>query len=191
MSQTTVTYEAAVYSRTITYTNLKGETKSAELTFALSPMDLMGVLARVPKNKTRSKDPRKQSADAGLSDEQQIQMVQELAAKAAGFISDDGETFEPYETFANDIAGQAFMTKLLSSDADRKEFAEKVILAPFRAFVDYARVDDSNTDADIRNLEKYLADLEKAFTFEAKPEETIEQRRARLAAELESLGDDA
>jgi hypothetical protein len=190
MSQSTVTYEAAVYSRSITYTNLKGETKTVELNFALSPIDLMGVLSNVPTNKTRSKDPRKQNQEAGLTDAQQIKLVQSLAAQAAGFISDDGETFEPYETFANDIAGQAFLTKLVSSDADRKEFAEKVILAPFRAFVEYARVDESNTPKDIQDLEKYLADLERAFTFEAKPEETLEERRARLAAELESLGGD-
>lgn len=187
MSQSTITYEATVYSRDITYRNLHGETKTVNLTFALSPIDLMAVVSRIPTNKSKSRDPRKAGQNEGITDEQRITLVQDLAAKSAGFISENGETFSPWEGFANDIVGQAFLTKLVSSDADRQEFAEKVILAPFRAFVDYARADESNSAKDIQEIEGYLAELEKAFSPDAKPAETNAERRARIQAELAAL----
>lgn len=184
MSQPTISYEASVYTREITYTNFKGETKSVEMTFALDPLQLMSIIASIPSNKSKSKDPRKAGKEQEITEEQQIQLVRDLAIKAAGFISDDGESFEAYEGFDESLAGKAFLTKLVASDADRKEFSEKVILDPFRAFVGFARVDESNSQKDIQELEKYLGDLENVFLGTGKPEETAAEKRARLQAEL-------
>lgn len=193
MSQTpVVSYEASIYSRDITYRNLNGETKTVPLTFLLDPLQLMSIIASVPMQKSKSKDPRKKGQDEGISEEAQIQLIRDLARRAAGFKSDDGETWEPFEDFDDQLAGKAFLTKLTASDADRKEFSERVILDPFRAFIDFARADESNNRSDIAELENYLAELEKLFTGAPdKPAETLAEKRARLAAEIAAIPDES
>lgn len=183
MSQ--LTYEASVYKRTVKYKNFKGETNETTLYFALDPIQLMQAIANfAPKGNSRSKNPAKQAAPE-ISDEEQIKFVRTLATRAAGFPSDDGETWEPFEDFSDTIAGKAFLTQLVSSDGDRKEFSEKVILDPFRAFVGYAKADPTNNAKDTQQLETMLHQLENVFV--GKDNESIEDRRARLAAEMAAL----
>lgn len=186
MSQ--LTYEASVYSRTVKYTNFKGETNETTLYFALDPLSLMQFIAGFkPRKNKRSGDPRKQNEVEPITDDEQIKMVRDLANRAAGWPSDDGEVWEPFKDFDDSIAGKAFLTKLASSDADRKEFAEKVILAPFAAFVGYAEADPSNTPADVQQMKQMLGQLENLFREAPRPDETLEQRKERLAAELAAL----
>lgn len=189
-----VVYEAAVYTRTVSYTNFKGETKEVELFFALDPIQLMRVMATVPNpKKSRSKSPVQAAADEeGLTHEQQLKFLVDLASKAAGFPSDDGESFEPFPDFAESIAGKAFITKLASSDGDREEFARMVILDPFTAFVNYAEADENNSRDEIKQFREMLASMERIFASKATAGETYEDRRARLEAELAQLpGGDA
>lgn len=183
------TYEAAVYTRDVHYRNLKGEEKTATLHFALDPIALMRVMAGFTPKKSRSGNPALRNA-AEVSEEQQLQLILDLAEKAAGFPSDDGETWTPYYDFHENIAGKAFMTQLTASDKDRKDFSEKVVLAPFRAFTEFAVSDSSNSPADIQQFKTMLAQMENLFKVEDKPAETAADKRARLAAELESLGTD-
>lgn len=184
MSQ--ITYEASVYSRTVKYRNFKGEVRETELFFALDPLQLMQAIASfAPKANTKSGNPAKR-ASAEISDEDQIKFVRDLAQMAAGFPSDDGESFESFPEFTDSIAGKAFLTQLVSSDADRQEFSEKVILDPFRAFVSYAEADPSNTKKETQQLKTMLAQLENVF-IDKNPDESLEDRRARLAAELAAL----
>lgn len=186
-------YEASVYTRTVHYKNFKGEERTATLYFALDPLQLMRVIATFEAGKPnkRSGNPAAKSAEQTISEDRQIKFVQDLANRAAGVPSDDGESWETFEDFGNTIAGQAFMTRLASSDADRKEFAEKVILDPFRAFVGFAEADGSNSSTDVAEFKKMLSQMENIFTAPQTPTETLEQRKARLAAELEALGSDA
>lgn len=183
MSQ--LTYEASVYKRTVKYKNFKGETNETTLYFALDPIQLMQAIAGFAPKASRSKNPAKQ-ANPEISDEDQIKFVRTLATKAAGFPSDDGETWEPFEDFTDTIAGKAFLTQLVSSDADRREFSEKVILDPFRAFVGYAKQDPSNDAKDTQQLETMLSQLENVFVGKNQ-NESVEDRRARLAAEMAAL----
>lgn len=183
MSQ--LTYEASVYKRTVKYTNFKGETNETTLYFALDPIQLMQTIASFAPRTSKSKNPAKQGQPE-ITDEDQIKFVRSLAVKAAGFPSDDGESWEPFEDFENTIAGKAFLTQLVSSDDGRKEFAEKVILDPFRAFVGYAEADPSNSPKDTAQLKTMLGQLENVFV--GKPEnESLEERRARLQAEMTAL----
>lgn len=187
---TDVIYEASVYSRVVKYTNFKGKTQETELFFALDPLQLMQVIAgfKPPKPK-KSGNPAKQNEEVAITDEEQLKFVRDLCERSAGFPSDDGETWEPFENFADTIAGKAFLTKLASSDGDRREFTEKVILAPFRAFVEFATADPSNTQKDIQQFKRMLGQLENIFQEKADPEESLEDRRARLAAELAAIED--
>ena len=179
-------YEASVYKQTVKYTNFKGETQEKELFFALDPIQLMQVIAGfTPKQNKRSGDPRKQNQEQSWTEEEQIKFVRDLASKSAGTPSDDGETWYPYEDFDKDLAGKAFLTKLVSSDADRKAFAEKVILDPFRAFVGYATADPSNAPKEIQQFKVMAEQLENVFT--ERSTESLEERRARLQAELEAM----
>ena len=182
-------YEASVYHRTITYKNFKGETQTVDLYFALDPLQLMSVMATVETKKVRSGNPAINGKDAEITDEAQIKMVRDLAVRSAGTPSEDGETWLPFENFDQTIAGKAFLTKLASSDSDRREFSEKVILAPFRAFVNYAIADESNSAKDKQQFKTMLTQMENIFKEPETPGETIEERRARLAKELETLGD--
>lgn len=183
-------YEAAVYSRTVKYRNYKGEEKSAELFFALDPITLMQVIAtfEVKPNK-KSGNPATRAAEPTITDEAQIKFIRDLASKAAGFPSEDGETWEPFANFADSIAGKAFLTRLTSSDGDRKEFSEKVILDPFRSFANFAKNDPSNSQAEVAQFDTMLAQMENIFKAPDPKTETLEERKERLARELESLGE--
>ena len=183
MSQ--LTYEASVYKRTVKYRNFKGETNETTLFFALDPIALMQMIASFAPKASKSKNPAKQGQPE-INDEDQIKFVRGLALRAAGFPSDDGETWEPFENFENTIAGKAFLTQLVSSDGDRKEFSEKVILDPFRAFVSFAEQDPSNTPKDTQQLKTMLSQLENIFTG-GPANESVEDRRARLQAEMAAL----
>lgn len=182
MSQ--LTYEASVYTNTVKYKNFKGKVSETPLHFALDPLQLMSVIADFRPAKTKSKNPAKQG-EVAMTDAEQIKMVRNLAQRAAGFPSDDGESWEPFDGFEDSIAGKAFLTKLVSSDQARKEFSEKVILQPFRDYVGFSKADPSNTAAETLELEQMLAQLENVFS--DKPDETVEARRERLRAEMAAL----
>jgi len=184
-----LTYEASVYKRTVKYRNFKGEVSETELFFALDPLQLLSVINEfAPKTvKSKSGNPAKRAAEP--ESDFDIEIVRQLAIRAAGFPSDDGESWEPFEDFGTSIAGKAFLTKLASSDGDRREFAEKVILDPFRTFVSYTKNDPTNTKQDIQMFETMLAQLEKVFAMPTPDDETLEDRRERLAAELRALGE--
>lgn len=187
MSQ--ITYEASVYSRTVSYTNFNGETKSVDLTFALDPLQLLRVMASIPTPKaSKSKNPAQKARDESMiSDEQQLKFLVDLASKAAGFISDDGESFEPFEDFADSIAGKAFITKLAASDGDREEFAQKVVVDPFEAFVNYAKADSSNSPAEVKQFEEMLETIKRLFLVANDSSISPEDRRAKLERELADL----
>lgn len=187
MSQ--VTYEASVYARTISYTNFKGETKEVELTFALDPISLLRVMASLPSpKKSRSNNPAQRAREENeLTNEQQLKFLVDIASKAAGFVSDDGESFEPFEDFAESLAGKAFITKLASSDGDREEFAQKVMIDPFEAFVNYAKADEGNTPAEIKDFEDMLASMKRIFAVTKDETLTREERAAKLRADLAVL----
>lgn len=182
---TNLIYEASVYSRLVKYKNFKGEINETTLYFALDPIQLMQVIANFAPKASKSKNPAKQDSTQ-ITDEEQIKFVRTIANRAAGFPSDDGETWEPFTDFENTIAGKAFLTQLVSSDGDRQEFSEKVILDPFRAYVSYAEADPSNTASETGQLKVMLTQLENVFTGDNK-EETLEDRRARLKAEMAAL----
>lgn len=183
---TQITYEASVYSRIISYKNLKGQTKEVELTFALDPISLLRVMASLPSpKKSRSNNPAQRAREESeLSNEQQLKFLVDIASKAAGFISDDGESFEPFEDFRDSIAGKAFITKLASSDGDREEFAQKVMIDPFEAFVNYARADEGNTKEEIKQFEDMLASMKRIFAINKNTDMSPEDRAAKLRAEL-------
>ena len=184
-------YEAAVYTREVTYRNYKGEESTVEVSFALDPIQLLELIAKQPlSKKSRSNDPRKKGVEE-IDEGKTFTFLRDIAGKAAGYPSADGERWLPVEDFLDTMAGQAFLTKLASSDSDRKEFAEKVMLAPFRAFVGYARADEGNTKEEIAKFEQMLVQFERVFAVSV-ADETLEQRKARVAAEmaeLEKLGD--
>lgn len=183
MSQ--LTYEASVYKRTVHYKNFKGEEQTTELYFALDPIQLMSAIASFAPKESKSQNPAKKGKQE-ITDEEQIKFVRSLAKQAAGFPSEDGETWEPFEDFENTIAGKAFLTQLVSSDGDREKFAEQVILDPFRAFVGFAEADGSNSPKDVQQLKTMLGQLENVFKG-APQNETLEERRARLEAEMAAL----
>jgi len=184
-------YEAAVYTREVEYRNFNGEQKKATLHFALDPIQLMQVIASfAPKKNKKSGNPAQRGQDMEITDEEQLKFIRDLARKSAGEPSEDGETWHPFEDFDNTLAGKAFMTQLTSSDGDRKEFAEKVVLDPFRAFVNFAKNDPSNTPKDVQQFEKMLSQMENVFAAPEVRTETVEEKRARLAAELNSLSDE-
>lgn len=185
-----ITYNATVYSREISYTNFKGETKTVRLDFSLSPLELMSIIAGFEPKKSRSNNPAKKGRVEEISSEEQLNLFTKLASASAGFASEDGESWEPFEDFEESLAGKAFLTKLASSDADRKEFAELCILAPFRAFTQFAINDESNSPADVAEFRNTQAQMEKLFATPETPSETPAERRARLQAELDAVRDD-
>ncbi len=183
-------YEASVYSRVVNYKNFKGEERSVELFFALDPLKLLKIIAGFnPKKASKSGNPARRE-EIQISDAEQVQFVRDLCIQAAGEPSADGEAWIPFPDFEETLAGQTFLTKLASSDGDRAEFAEKVILDPFRAYVRFAAADETNTPKDVQNFERMLSQLENIFTEKDKPEESYEDRRARLAAELAAMDGD-
>lgn len=188
-------YEAAIYTREVSYKNFKGETSTVEVNFALDPIQLLDLIAQSDSLtvKSKSNDPRKKGKEE-LDESRSFTFLRDIANLAAGYPSADGEEWLPIYGFTDMLAGKAFITKLASSDADRKEFAEKVMLAPFRAFVNYAKADPGNSPDEITKFEAMLQQFERIFTVST-ADETIEARKARLAmemAELERLaGDEA
>lgn len=182
-----VIYEAAVYTRTVTYKNFKGVENSVTLHFALDPLQLMALIASFPLKRVKSGNPALNGTIAEVDDESQLKFLRDLASKAAGTPSEDGETWTPFEDFTDSLAGKAFLTKLTSSDGDRKEFAEKVVIDPFRAFVNYARVDETNTPADIQQFDVMLQQMENIFKMPDPAQETADEKRARLQAEIAAL----
>ena len=145
MSQASpIVYQASVYQQEVKYTNFKGQSFTDTLYFALDPLGLMEVISTFePKQNKKSGNPsrRGQAEDISFTDEQQLKFVRGLCTKAAGFPSEDGNSWTPFENFNNDLAGKAFLTKLISSDEDRKNFVQKVIIDPFEAFVGFASAD--------------------------------------------------
>lgn len=180
-------YEASVYSRTLNYKNFKGEQKTVQLYFALDPLQLMQFIAGFEPKKVKSGNPARNGQPQEMSAEEQLKFVRNIAVKAAGTPSEDGESWTPFENFEDDLAGKAFLTKLASSDGDRKEFAEVVILAPFRAFVQFAQADPSNSPADVKQFLEMLQQMENIFKAPEPKQETLEERRARLMAEMNAL----
>ena len=186
MSQSPIVYEATVYSREVTYRNGKGETNTVTLHFALDPLDLLTQFSKIEVKKSRSGNPAVR-ANPEIDEGQQLKLIRDIAAKAAGNFSDDGEFWEPFEDFDLHFAGKAFLAQLTASDGDRKDFAEKVILAPIRAFVAYAKADPTNSPADIKMFEATVANMENLFKAEPEKPETLEEKKARLEAEMKAL----
>jgi hypothetical protein len=186
-----ITFEASVFTRTVSYKNFRGQTKEVELQFALDPLALMEIIASFQPKKSKSANPSKRGQAEPITDEDQLKFVRMLAVKAAGFASEDGESWEKFTDFEDSLAGQAFLTKLVSSDADRKEFSEKVVLEPFRAFVGYAKADPSNDQKEVQQFDLMLGQVENIFKTAPAPEETLEERKERLRRELESIDSDA
>jgi hypothetical protein len=184
---TTRIYEASVYSRDISYRDFKGEEKHRTLYFALDPLQLMQIIVGFQPKPVKSGNPALNGKPAEISDEEQLKFIRDIAIKAAGAPSEDGEYWEEFPDFGGSLAGKAFLTKLTSSDADRKEFAEKVILDPFRAFVGYASDDEGNSAVDIGNFQDMLKQMENIFKTPDKKNESLEERRARLQAEMAAL----
>jgi hypothetical protein len=185
-STTELIYEASVFSKTVSYKNFKGEINTVELFFALDPLALMQQIAGFKPKTSRSGNPAKRGQEE-WDEGEQLKFVRELATKAAGTPSLDGENWTPFEDFEETLAGKAFLTKLASSDGDRREFAEKVILEPFRAFVRYASADPSNSSKDVADFQKMLTQMENIFVVPDLSQESVEERRARLQAEMAAL----
>ena len=180
-------YEASVYSRTVTYKNFNGETNTVKLFFAIDPLELMGVFAKFEPKKSKSGNPALKNQAEPMSTEDMLQLVRDLACKAAGIPSDDGETWEPEYGFSDKLYGKAFLTKLTASDADRREFSQKVILDPFRAFVQFAEAEPDNTPQEVQGFRTMLNQMENLFKMPDPSAESLEDRRARLAAEMAAL----
>lgn len=182
-----IVYEASVYTRTVTYKNFNGETNTVQVFFALDPLELMTMIAGFNPKKSRSNNPAQRGKEV-IDEGDQVKFVRDIAIKAAGTPSEDGETWEPFENFENTLVGKTFITKLASSDGDREEFAQKVLLDPFRAFVKFAEADPTNTKKDIQQFQQMVGQLERIFSAGATADETIEQKRERLAREMAELG---
>lgn len=180
-------YEASVYEYTVKYRNFNGVEKTSKLYFSLHPLALMQVFAGYVPKKIKSGNPALNGKAAEMSDEDQIKLVHRLASQSVGTPSDDGESWVPFEDFEESIAGKAFLTKLVSSDQIRKDWSDKVILSPFRAFVQFAKQDPTNSQNEVAELEKMLAQMERVFTMPNPKDESAEDRRARLLAELGKL----
>lgn len=180
-------YEASVYSRKVSYKNFKGETKEMELFFALDPLKLMQVIASFNPRRVKSGNPALNGKVEEISDEAQLKFIRDLASRSAGAPSEDGEYWEEFPNFADSLVGKAFLTKLTASEGDRRDFAEKVILAPFRAFVEFTQADPTNTPSEIQQFQTMLKQLENVFAPPANKDESLEERRARLAAEMAAL----
>lgn len=184
-SMTDIVYEASVYTRTVKYKNFKGEQQEIKLYFALDPIELMTMIANFNPKKSRSNNPAKRGQDE-IDDGDQVKFVRDIAIKAAGTPSEDGESWEPFEDFENTLAGKTFITKLASSDGDREEFAQMVLLDPFRAFVKFAEADPTNSQKDVQQFQQMVAQLERIFSTKG-VDESLEEKRARLAREMAEL----
>lgn len=186
-----IVYEATVYEHEISYKNFKGENKVHKLYFALHPMSLLAVFSQIPTKKVKSGNPALNGKDADMTEEEQIKLVRRIAEQAAGTPSDDGESWYPFEGFTESLAGQAFMTKLVTTDQIRRDFSEKVILGPMRSFTQFFEQDPSNSAKEVAELKDMLAKFERVFKTPDPASETAEDRKARLLRELEAIGDDS
>ena len=182
-----VIYEASVYTRTVSYRNFNGGENTVTLSFALDPISLMELIADRRPDTIKSGNPAINGKPADISNADQLRFVKDLAIQAAGAPSDDGESWIRNYDFEESLAGKAFLTKLASSDTDRREFSEKVIMEPFRAFVNYAKSDPENTKSEVQQFEVLLKQMENVFKTPDKKQETVEEKRARLAQEMAAL----
>lgn len=187
-------YEATIYTREVSYRNFAGTEQTVSVDFAMDPIELLDLIQTSTLTKTsRSKNPARRGQDE-VDETRQFKFLRDIAERAAGYPSADGERWLPIPDFCDTLAGKAFITKLAASDEDRKEFAEKVMLAPFRAFVQYAKADPSNTPAEVAKFEGMLSQFERIFAVSV-ADETLEARKARVAAEMAELerlsGDEA
>lgn len=182
------TYKAQVYSRTVSYENYKGEKREVELSFALDPIQLMQTIAKMTNARPKKKSGNPAAKDQGLdiAGEEALKFIREVSFQAAGYVSDDGEEWIPYESFADSIAGKAFITQLAASDGDRREFAQKVILDPFKSFVAFAVADESNSPEEVETFKTMAEQMENIFA-PVNKNETPEDRKKRLLAELDTL----
>jgi hypothetical protein len=183
----TMIYEASVYSREVSYRDYKGQDHTMTLYFALDPLQLLQAFATVETKKIKSGNPALNGKVEALSEDVQLKLVRDLAIMSAGAPSDDGQYWESFPNFDESIVGKAFLTQLTASDGDRREFAEKVMLDPLRAFVAFAEADESNSPADVQMFRTQLNQVENIFKSSGKKDETLDERKARLAAELASL----
>lgn len=183
-------YEASVYQREVSYRNFKGVEKTTTLYFALDPLKLMEIIARIELKPSKSGNPALKNQAPELTESEKLKFVRELAIESAGWSSEDGENWTKSEDFEVSLAGKAFLAKLTASDGDRREFTEKVILDPFRAFSNFAISDPSNSPKDVAEFKRLIAEAEKTFATPEKEPESIEERRSRLAAEMAALGED-
>lgn len=179
-------YEASVFSREVHYRNLSGEARVETLHFALDPLALLQLIAGFNPKGSKSGDPRRQNE---ISDEDQVKFVRKICVAAAGWPAQGGEVWEPFPDFENTIAGKTFLTKLTTSNGDREEFAQRVLLDPFRAFVDFAAADSGNTPEEVQKFRNMLKQLENVFAGSdpapSEPDnESPAERRIRLRREL-------
>ncbi len=182
-----IVYNAVYHTEEVSYTNLNGESRIAELKFLMHPMTLLSVFADIPDRKIKSGNPSLNGKSADISESQQIKLVQDLAGRAAGIPSSDGESWIPFENFEKHVSGHAFLTKLATSEKVRKDFSDKVILAPFRAFVGYAEADPSNSPKEVKDLKDTLTKMENTFKVADPSNETPEELKAKLQAQLAAL----
>lgn len=156
-------YEASVYSREVSFKNFKGETKTQSVHFALDPLELMRIIASVNLKPVKSGNPSRKGEVEPMTDEQQIKFIRDLAEQAAGWPSEDGDSWVRDMDFPESLAGRTFITKLAASDGDRQEFSQKVLIAPFEAFVNFASADPTNTPKDVQELQQMLVKLKSIF----------------------------
>ena len=183
--QPEIYYEASVYERVVRYINFKGERQEVQVFFALDPIELMALIAGFNPKRSKSNDPSKRGKEV-IDEGDQLKFVRDIALKAAGTPSEDGESWTPWPDFGETLAGKTFLTKLTSSDGDRGEFAQKVLLDPFRAFVKFAEADPTNTQKDVQNFKQMIGQLERIFTA-PDTNESIDEKRERLAREMAAL----
>lgn len=180
-------YEASVYGSTVSYKNFKGVEKTQTLYFALDPLKLMELVSSLKKPASKSGNPALRNKPDEITDSEQLKFLRNLAVTSAGEPSEDGEEWHPYDGFEESIVGKAFLAKLTASDGDRREFSEKVVLDPFRSFVAFAIADSSNSQSDVQTFKRLLAEAEQTFHVPTNKDESLEDRRVRLQAEMAAL----
>ena len=177
-------YISSVYSTEVHYVNFLGEKKTKTVSFALDPVALLTNISNLDayEKESANRAQRRAGVEVGLSQAGSIDLIRELASQAAGYASEDGENWDRDYDFRDSVAGAAFLTYLGTSEEARFEFAENVFIKPFEAFVEFAKANPSNSPAEIKVLDDNLQALRGAFTKGST--ETLEERKARLKAEL-------
>lgn len=187
MPSTPVVYEAPLHTQEISYRNFNGDVKTTTLFFSLDPLSLMRIIGEIKFKTSKSGNPALKGQQEELDDGAQLKLVHDLACRAAGHASPDGETWVPWVDFGEDLVGKAFLAKLTASDGDRREFSQKVILDPLRQFVAYAIADESNSPKEVQEFRAMLVKMENVFKAPESNPETVEEKRARLQAELADI----